>query len=411
MRKPLLLLLIGISLVTVNPRINGWNEASRMALTQSLVEQGSFIIDNSEFAETGDRVYINDHFYSDKPPIPSLLAALVYLPIYHLGGQLSYGWNLAYYLIILLTVKLWWLLSVLAFAQILMLRGLTGQKYLRIVLLFAFTSIAFSWSATFNNHSLAASWLTIAFLYYLNWKNTGNIFHAAISGLFFGLSGSADVPTGLFLIGFALLVFHKSGFSKSLLAYLALGFIPLLTYGVLNYTISGSLLPVQIVGDNFAYEGSVWGQGLQVNSLVASIKYAFLSLIGMKGFIWYNPLLILIIPAMILHIRQKSSFWMEGVIIGISSMILVIYYSIYTQNYGGWTYSIRWFVPLLPLLYFYLYDLLEFTAGNAMRRALNYLVSISILISVIGLVNPWSNPAYHSVPFIANIKQLLDFIL
>lgn len=410
-KKSILFLLIGISLVTVNPRINGWNEASRMALTQSLVEHGTLVIDESTFTQTGDKVYINGHFYSDKPPVPSILAALVYLPLYQLGIQLDQGWNLAYYLIILFTVKFWWLISVLAFAEIMKIRAVEGQKLVNMVLIFAFASLAFTWSVTFNNHSLAASWLTIALMYYMNWKNTDSMSQLAVAGLFFGLSGSADVPTSLFLLGFAILVIHRRGLSWALLVFLFTGLVPLGIYGLINYSISGSLVPVQVVGEHFSYEGSVWGQGLQINSLWETTNYLFLTLFGAKGFIWYNPLLLLLIPALAFHIQQRQVHRAEGLVIAVSSIMILLYYSIYTQNYGGWSYSIRWFVPLLPLLYLYLSDLHRLMVDRDKVKILNWIVGTSIMISIVGLINPWSNPTYHGIPFLANLKQFVGFIL
>ncbi len=57
---------------------HSWQEESRMATVQTLVEQGTFIIDHTEFNRTGDKVFINEHFYSDKTPVLSVAAAGVY---------------------------------------------------------------------------------------------------------------------------------------------------------------------------------------------------------------------------------------------------------------------------------------------------------------------------------------------
>jgi hypothetical protein len=44
-----------------------WNDESRMATIQSLVESKAFVIDHSDYAATGDKVFVAGHFYSDKP--------------------------------------------------------------------------------------------------------------------------------------------------------------------------------------------------------------------------------------------------------------------------------------------------------------------------------------------------------
>ncbi|HET7376862.1 MAG TPA: hypothetical protein VFK30_09150, partial [Anaerolineae bacterium] len=57
---------------------HSWQEESRMATIQALVEQNTFIIDYTEFNRTGDKVFINGHYYSDKPPLLSVVAAGAY---------------------------------------------------------------------------------------------------------------------------------------------------------------------------------------------------------------------------------------------------------------------------------------------------------------------------------------------
>ena len=407
----LVLFLAIISLITINPRINGWNEASRMALTQALVEDHTFIIDGSEFAKTGDKVFVNGHYYSDKPPLPSILGAFVYFPLFHLGLQLDYGWNAAYYLIILFTIKLWWFLSVLAFGRTMDLLGVESSRTLILMLVYAFSSLAFSWSATFNNHSLAASWLMIGFLFYLKFKHSKLLMYSGLAGLFLGLAAASDVPTTLFLVGFALLIYMNTPGVKAVAVFFTAGMIPLALYGLVNYQISGGWLPLQVVPAYFEYPGSVWTEGAtgqQANGVGKTIVYGVQSLLGTKGWLWHNPMLVILIPLLIRDIRSRHGLRGEGMMIATVSALIMLYYSIYSDNFSGWSYSIRWFVPLLPLFYIFLY---RTTPWLEKRRWL--LPGIALLgagIALIGLINPWSNPELHAIPMIANIKQLLMFL-
>ena len=66
-----------------------WNDESRMATIQSLVESKTLVIDHSDFAATGDKVFVAGHFYSDKPPLPAILGAITYAPFTHL--DFAYG--------------------------------------------------------------------------------------------------------------------------------------------------------------------------------------------------------------------------------------------------------------------------------------------------------------------------------
>jgi hypothetical protein len=49
---------------------HSWQEESRMATVQTLVEQGTFIIDRTEFNRTGDKVFVDGHlFRQDACPV------------------------------------------------------------------------------------------------------------------------------------------------------------------------------------------------------------------------------------------------------------------------------------------------------------------------------------------------------
>ena len=405
-----------VSLITINPRINGWNESSRMALTQSLVEQQSFSIDKSVFVDGGDKVFIEGHFYSDKPPIPSMLGALVYAPLYSAGLTLDFGWNLSYYLIILFTVKAFWIASVLEFYRALQFTGIRKDQKNLVLLLYTLASLSFSWSATFNNHSLAGSSLMIAFLFYLQAKHQSHKQALFWSGFFFGLAASMDIPTGVFLLGFGILIICRDRMRIQSLWFLAAALIPLSIHTVINYSIGGTLLPLQIIPEFFIFEGSVWDKstalsGVRLNSALFSLKYAFLCLFGPSGFVWYNPLLLLLIPVMIRIIRRGGPFKREALVILLGSFILMAYYFVSSSNFGGWSYSIRWFVPLLPLIGFFLHAV-DLKGQTKWRKyILVVLITIAIPIAVIGLVNPWSNPDIYPIPLMANLKQLLGILL
>jgi hypothetical protein len=65
---------------------HSWQEESRMATVQAVVEQGTFTIDHTAFNRTGDKVFIHDHFYSDKTPLLSVGAAGTYWILHHVFG-------------------------------------------------------------------------------------------------------------------------------------------------------------------------------------------------------------------------------------------------------------------------------------------------------------------------------------
>ena len=406
--KKLALIIVLVSLVTINPQINGWNEASRMALTQSLVENHSFSIEKSTFIETGDKVFIDGHFYSDKPPLPAMLAAVVYWPLYQLGIKLDYGWNLAYYLILLFTVKLLWVGGVLSFYKT--LNYFSRDKSLRLwyALIFAFSSLGLTWSATFSSAGMATSVLSIGLMFYFIFAKKGGNSNALLSGLFFGLATAFDAVMGIFFLCFAVLIFLKD--RRSILPFLLGVSLPLGVHLTINYSFARTFLPVQFHPQYFLYEGSVWHQGMHMSSIPAALSYGFWSLFGVRGFLWYNPLLFLLIPALIRRMKQGVDNNRESRAIGVAVLMLFIVYALFTQNYGGWGYSIRYLVSVLPFFYIYLGDIHGRLQTQSQRRLFQSLVALSTLLAIVGLINPWSNPEYHQIAFLANLKQFSGFL-
>src|SRR3954469_15834448 len=84
-----------IAVVSARPDASSWNDRSRLAAVESLVDRHTWVIDDSLFARTpqnltpresltpndsgtADKMWINGHFYSDKAPVPNLALAVLY---------------------------------------------------------------------------------------------------------------------------------------------------------------------------------------------------------------------------------------------------------------------------------------------------------------------------------------------
>ena len=295
-----------------------WNDESRMGTIQALVESHTFIIDHTEFVSTGDKVFVDGHFYSDKPPLPAILGAMVYCPLYHLGLRLHGGNSLSYYFITLFTVSLFWLLGTLAFFQSLKFTGLDGERRLLAGVALSLGTIYFSWSTTFNNHEIAASFLAIGFCFLLKAKheNFGNR-DLAFAGTFLSLAGAADMPTGIFFAMFLVYVLRDSSLRKRVLFYLLPLVVTVLPTLAINYSIHHSIMPLQIYRSYFEYPGSPWIgsdqlSGMVANDLTFSASYAFLTLFGPKGFLIYNPLVLVASWGLVQAIRQRGRILLGG---------------------------------------------------------------------------------------------------
>src|SRR5512136_260183 len=82
-----LLVMLVIWFVQTKLGQNSWNDSSRLATIDSLLERGTWQIDESPFAQvTWDKVFLNNHFYSSKPPLFEAAAVIPYSLMYYLLG-------------------------------------------------------------------------------------------------------------------------------------------------------------------------------------------------------------------------------------------------------------------------------------------------------------------------------------
>ena len=67
-----------VAVVSARDYPGGWNDGSRLATVESLVERHTWAIDDSPFlAGTQDKLLIGGHYYSDKSPVPAVLMAFI----------------------------------------------------------------------------------------------------------------------------------------------------------------------------------------------------------------------------------------------------------------------------------------------------------------------------------------------
>jgi hypothetical protein len=403
--------LIVIGMLTILPAVQGYNDGARMATIQSIVENHTLSIDHSVFSDGHDKVYINGKFYAHQPVLTAVLGAVIYYPLYHLGIELDYGWNLAYYLITLLTVKLFWYLGLKAFYAVLESLGVKEKEGLLLTLALGLGSLYFSWSSTFTNHVISASSLMIGFYFLQRAKTEANAFWSLfLAGLFISLGGSLDLAILVFYAGFGVYVLFQRYSFKSTLGYilpLVLTVFPtFLTYDL----ISGSFLPFSVVRDYFIYPDSPWQNnhlltGVQVKSGWYLVRYSFQALIGKKGFLLHNPMSLLALPLLGEEIWKRGKLKKEALVISICSVVVIGYYLLASQDYSGFAYSIRWFVPLLPLWFVFLYRgfLVE---RPRFRKLFPPVFLASVIVASVGLIDPWTT-IVTGIPFLDNLITLM----
>ena len=392
------------------------NVTSRLATAQSLVERGTLCIDGSDL-ETIDKVKIGGHFYSDKPPLMSLLLAAEYLPLWAAGLRLGNQMNLAYFLLTFITMGTSYLLCVACFCDSLRLTGTERQHRAIATGGLALGTIYLAWSTTLSNNGLSASWLFIGFYLLLrSWTSGQQKLLLFLSGLCVSFAAMVDYPVALFFVAFAVYAVVHRALRKNSVYFLLPLLLTLLPTLIINYHVSGSLRPLEITPELYRYPGSYWLSsqeklsGIRRNSMAFALRYGASCLLGPQGFLLYNPLVLVAIGAIVHRIRHRGPFWVEAAMVGGVSALLVSYYTFSTSNYGGMNYSIRWFVPTIPVLCFFAYA--DFDDLSGKKRALyKGLLVAGVVIAFVGALNPWSDISTGKPAFLANLAGAMARLL
>jgi len=416
------LILLVLAVATTGFRIYGWNVESRMATVQALVELKTFRIDDTLFANTGDKVFINGFFYSSKPVATSILGAIIYLPLYQLGIKLDFGPNVAFFLITFFTVKLFWFFSIIAFYRTTHFFNLSSKKRLYLSLAVAFGTLNFTYSSTFSNNSISASLLLIGVYYIFKAKfdhpTTLNLF---LSGLFLALAASVDIPTSIFYAIFLVYILLEDQLRKHVWIYLLPLAITILPAYYYYYFISGSFLPFQISEGLYQYSESPFTSGANKLSGIVDtdlrissfLRYLLNLLFWERGIFLYNPLLIISSIFIYKEIKQKGRYHREAFAVVAGSVGMILMALFFTTNYGGDCYGARWLVPIVPINLIWLYPIME-RLDNKRRRIFLITSIVSILIAAIGIIEPWSSARLSNFSILSNlilIQKMIEVIL
>jgi hypothetical protein len=418
---PALLLLTAavLALITLWSRPNNPNVLSRLAATQALVEHGTLVIDSIPYTpKLIDKVFAKGHFYSEKPPTLSLLAAVIYYPLFHAGFRLSTHRNPAYAAITFLLIGVSTLLCLAAFYHALGLAGLGEAARMWMTGGLAFASLLFPWSTTLNNHAFSGAWTFIGFYFLLKTKSVRREKIPAqllLAGASAGLAAAADSACILFVAGFGLYNLATRELRRATLWYAIAAGIVILPGILINYSVTGDLRPAATHAELFIYPGSHWAggseslSGVKRNDFAFAVRYGWSCLFGRNGFLLYDPLLLIALYQGVQLILARKPFWREALLVFILATIFVGYFSLYTTNQGGFSYSIRWFVTLIPLLWFLAFPFfMQWTRAKAWTYGV--LFAVSFLIASVGTFEPWpATLSTHEPAFVLNCRYVVRY--
>jgi hypothetical protein len=395
---------LGIAWLGARPYAGCWNDGSRLATVETLVDEHSWIIDRSCFVQvtdlrdrgaplpypssdpallqhgTLDKLFIDGHYYSDKSPVPALLMAGCYQLWQSATGCTARthadrfcrdmtlaSSGLAYAVAVWCVYRLGRFLRLPLGPRLL----LTGS--------FAVATVALPYARQVNNHILllavtSALTLGVAGLNEEMIQGRSSWRRFAVLGTLGGLGYTIDLGVGpVVLLCTAVLVVMKKGVrnlflgagrKRFLTPFFAAALPWFVLHHALNYAIGGSFKPANANPEYFRWPGSPFAAGNLTGSWIhpdvgSFLLYAASMIAGKRGFLGHNLPLFLTIPAVFVLLRRHRELWPEllwalGCCVG-----TWLLYAATSNNSSGQCCTIRWFVPLLAPAYFVLALLLQ----------------------------------------------------
>ncbi|MBI5650124.1 MAG: hypothetical protein HZC40_06730 [Chloroflexi bacterium] len=410
-----------LCLASVKTKPESWNDIARVASIESLVERGTWAIDESAWVDrTADKVFLGGKFYSDKLPLLSIIGAGVYAMLRNtFGASLAPDCaRCAYAPLVLILVSLpvaltlWLFFDFAARQNVPVWAATLGTSALGT------GPMLLPYALVLNHHVPAASALFASF--YFLWRGLSSPhgqtrkFAPLAAGFFAALAISFDIPSGIIaasLFGIALARYRIDAI------YFALGgALPFALTALLDYQIAGTIIPAYLIPEGYAYPGSEFPAIIGGNAGTPDdyAAYAFRMFLGGKGLFAYNPLLLFaFVGAMRVAFTCENLLRIEGAWIALGFSALCLYLALGTGNFGGNAYGERWFIPAIPVLFAFIFFAppLNLEIGNwklevgsdSTRQALQYLTTmpawflfasalvLSIFSSLQGAQAPWQD--------------------
>ena len=416
-----------VAVLSARPFAGSWNDASRLATAESLVDRGTLKIDHSIFvippkpdghrplpypahrsdlltSGTQDKLFIQGHFYSDKTPLPSIYLATVYRGWTWFGGStFSERPDWCCRVLTGSSSGLAFIVAVWCVLRLGRTVGLSDRLRLELGVALAVGTIAVGNAGTVNAHIIqlaAAMWLFVGLLELS--KGSHSIRRLIGIGTLAGIAYAADTSAGPTLL-FATLVavLGTTRRVRHAIIVIAASGPWLVAHHAVNYWIGGSLAPANANPANFHWDGSPFVAGAitgrwQHATPVHFLRYAGDLLFGKQGFLLHNlPVLIATVWAWPVLKQVKRDRWvlLAALFWCVSTWLLA---AVSSTNRSGQCLSVRWFLPLLAAGFVYLAILLRNRPDLIpdFRLAAVWGVPIAILSAIYGLWIPHMLPGY-----------------
>lgn len=374
---------------------------SRLGTIESIVERGTYRLDDSTFVNTIDKIAKDGHFYSHQPPLLSTLEAPVYW-LLHLSGARFHnrGRFVLTYAVTLLTNGLALALTVLAFRDILTMAAVAPAFGDALALLLPLGTWLLPYGLVTNNHGISG--LLVALLIWLllkvEWQGATRSCAFAIGAVLGLLAAIEILPIVSFVPLTLIYVLMRRDLDAQAKGLCAGGVaMPLLAHALINIQITGDVIPAGFHTELFRFAGSGQDEASLTGSLKhatpgAALVYAWQALFAVRGFFVFAPLGLLGIVCGLIEwpwwrtrARGVHAVLLGSVIVSLSTAVLM------TNNLGGSSVGFRHAVYLSPALVVLLLPWITAATSPARRKAFVAVAAVSaVMMLVFAARDPWS---------------------
>jgi hypothetical protein len=338
--------------------------------------------------------------YSSKPTLlPTLLAGEYWLLREMLGWRITDD-RLAVSRTILLTIN--WLpfvLYLILFGRLAERLGATDWGRLFVFSAACFGTFVSGFLAGLNNHTVAATAALFAVYHCLqiHLDDDCRWWRFLLAGLFAGWAACNELPAAALAAGLVLWLARLS-WPNTLRFALPAMLVPVAAYLYVQYEAFGWVVPTYAQKEWYEFPGSYWLNPVGVDRADdGKLLYAFNFLVGHTGILALTPVLLIGWIGMARGVRLNA--WKRTDLtprVALASLtlaltgIVLLFYVLRTNDYGGATAGPRWFFWLNPLWLLTMLPEADRWAALRWRRAVAYLLlAISIGSAMYALANPW----------------------
>lgn len=371
-------LALALAAVGTRPYAGGFNDGSRLATSESLIDRGTLAIDDSVFVRpppelldrgirpytpdypkllatgTLDKVGVDGRFYSDKPMVPAILTAGVYRVLMLVGlPRPSERPDVFAWVATFLTCGLSYAAAVACMWLVGKRAGLTPGWRLVWLVGFALATMLPAYTRQVNSGMpQAAAVAGLALLLSRASGSAGRTLALAGAGFLAGYAYTLDQATGGPLLVAALVAVAARFRQFRPIAVFLLAALPwLIFHHAVNYAVGRVWVPLGMVPEYLDWPGSPFDRsnmtGIARHDVAGLWFYARDMLIGPDGFLLCNLPLLLAVAAGWLVLVRPGPDRIELAALAAWCVVVWGIYAALSDNFSGWCLSMRWFVPLV----------------------------------------------------------------